>query len=264
MKKTVLILVFTLICLGLFAVQLNIPEEWVDIDEAGNKIYQIQNGEIITGFKVIGKGEPLLMVMGLGETMAGWSQTVLDIFARDYQLILLDNRGMGYSTDTEKPFTYAMLGEDVINLMNLIGLEKTNIFGWSMGSIISQYLVLNHGDRIDRAILNATAIDSTGTVNNFIELTGGDLPTEGTVKKQMDYADSWKADPEDLQKVENLVLLIHGSNDVIVPVENAITLAGYIPNSWLVIFKDNTHSVLFEEPVDFAYVCLDFLNHKRR
>lgn len=87
MKKTALILVFTLICLGLFAVKLNIPEDWVDVDAAGNKIYQIQNGEIVTGFKVIGEGEPLLMVMGLGETMAGWSQTVLDIFARDYQLI---------------------------------------------------------------------------------------------------------------------------------------------------------------------------------
>jgi pimeloyl-ACP methyl ester carboxylesterase len=264
MKKTALSFLLTLLCLGLFAVQMNIPEDWVALDEAGNKIYQIQNGEIVTGFKVIGEGEPLLMVMGLGETMDGWSQTVLDIFARDYQLILLDNRGMGYSTDTDKPFTYAMLGEDVINLMDLIGLKKTNIFGWSMGSIISQYLVLNHGNRIDRAILNATAIDSTGTVQNFINLTGGDLPTEGTVKKQLDYADSWKADPEDLKKVKNPVLLIHGSADVIVPVENAVRLAEYIPDAWLVRFKDNTHSVLFEEPVDFAYVCLDFLNHKRR
>ncbi len=264
MKKIILSLIVFLLVGSVFSVALNIPEEYIDIDASGNKIYQVQNGEIKTGFKVIGEGEPLLMVMGLGETMAGWPQTVLDMFARDYQLILLDNRGMGYTTDVDKPFTYAMLGEDVINLMNIIGLEKTNLFGWSMGSIVSQYLLLNHSDRIDRAILNATAIDSTGTVGNFVELTGGDLPESGTVKKQLDFADNWKASPEELEKVTNFVLLIHGSADAIVPSENSVILSEYLHNSWMVRFKDNSHSVMFEEPVDFAYVCLDFLKHKRR
>jgi len=264
MKKILLGLFVLLLAGTVFSVALNLPEKYVDTDASGNKIYQVQNGEIKTGFKVIGEGEPLLMVIGLGDVMADWPQTLLDMFARDYQLILLDNRGMGYSTDVDKPFTFTMLGEDVINLMDIIGLEKTNIFGWSMGSIISQYLLLNHSDRIDRAILNATAIDSTGTVANFVELTGGDLPESGTIKKQIDFADSWKASPEELEKVTNLVLLIHGSADAIVPSENSVILSEYLQNSWMVRFKDNSHSVIFEEPVDFAYVCLDFLKHKRR
>jgi len=264
MKKILWCLMFFLLVGSVFSVALNLPEEYIDIDASGNKIYQVQNGEIKTGFKVIGEGEPLLMLIGLGDKMDDWPQTVLDMFARDYQLILLDNRGMGYTTDVDEPFTYAMLGEDVINLMNIIGLDKTILIGWSMGSVISQYLLLNHSDRIDRAILNATAIDSTGTVENFLKISGGDLPESGTVKKQIDIADNWKASPEDLEKVTNLVLLIHGSADNIVPSENSVILSKYLQNSWMVRFKDNSHRVIFEEPVDFAYVCLDFLKHKRR
>jgi len=76
MKKFVLSLIVFLLVGSVLSVALNIPEEYIDIDASGNKIYQVQNGEIKTGFKVIGEGEPLLMVMGLGETMAGWPQTI--------------------------------------------------------------------------------------------------------------------------------------------------------------------------------------------
>jgi len=59
------------------------------------------------------------------------------------------------------------------------------------------------------------------------------------------------------------VLLIHGKSDNIIEPENALELAGVFDNCWLVFFEDNTHYLMYENPVDFAYVCLDFLRHKR-
>src|SRR6056297_1668067 len=211
MKKIVLWLTFVWIGVSLFGITL--PQQHVAFDAVGNKIYQVDTGEIKIGFKVIGQGEPLLLLMGLGGTMENWPQTIIDMLSFEYQLILMDNRGMGYSTDTDKPFTYEMLSQDVIALMDAIGLEKTHMLGYSMGTVFIQNIFLRHPHRIDRAILNATGIDTAQTLENLHKYANAQLPTEGPVKKQLDIVEDWQIEPEVFELIENEVLLIHGRAD---------------------------------------------------
>lgn len=264
MKRNLLmILILAFIAVFCFGVTLNIPEEHVAIDAAGNYVYQICAGEIEIGFKVIGKGEPLLLITGLGCEMIHWPQTILDMLSHEYQLILMDNRGMGYSSDVDRPYSYEVLSEDVISFMDAIGLKKADMLGYSMGSIIIQYIMLNHTERLGRAILNATSFDTTGCLANLQKNANAELPTSGPVKKQLDIVDFWQVDPSVFSFVDNLVLLIHGTADNILDISNSVVLADSFENSWLIRFKGDDHYLIFEDPVDFAYCCLTFLGHKR-
>lgn len=265
MKKNVLFaLILVFVVIFSFGIQLNIPAESVAIDAAGNKVYQIPVGDIVIGFKVIGEGEPLLLVTGLGCEMIHWPQTILDILSHDYQLILMDNRGMGFSGDViDQPYSYEMLSEDVVSFMDAIGLEKADMLGYSMGSIFIQYILLNHPERVGRAILNATSFDTTGCLADLRKNANAELPTEGPVKKQLDIVDDWQVDPADFSDIDHSVLFIHGTSDNILPVSNSVVLSSYFKNSWLIRFNGDDHYLIFEDPVDFAYCCLTFLGHKR-
>lgn len=261
MKKIILLLALLVISFSMFGIIL--PEEHVGYDEYGNKIFQVDTGEIKIGFKVIGEGEPLLLLMGLGGTMENWPQTIIDMLSYEYQVILMDNRGMGYSTDTDKPFTYEMLSEDVIAFMDAIQLEKAHMLGYSMGTVFIQYMFMHYPERIDRAILNATGIDTKQTLDNLHQYANAQLPTEGPVKKQLDIVVDWQVNPKVFESIKNEVLLIHGRADNILDPMDSLKLASVFENCWLVFFRGNTHYLIFENPVDFAYVCLDFLRHRR-
>ena len=261
MKQTIIFFVIVLISLSVFSMTL--PEEHIGYDSFGNRIYQVDTGEIKMGFKVIGEGEPLLLLMGLGGTMENWPQTIIDMLSYEYQVILMDNRGMGYSTDTDNPFTYEMLSEDVIAFMDAVQIEKAHMLGYSMGTIFIQYIFMHYPERIDRAILNASSIDTTYTLENLYIHANADLPTEGPVKKQLDMVVDWQVDPKVFESIKNEVLLIHGRADNILAPKDSLKLASFFENCWLVFFRGNTHYLIFENPVDFAYVCLDFLRHRR-
>src|SRR6056297_382561 len=185
MKKFVVVITILLVSLSVFSITLS--DEHIAFDSTGNKIYQVDIGEIKIGFKVIGEGEPLLLLMGLGGTMENWPQTIIDMLSYEYQVILMDNRGMGYSTDTDQPFTYEMLSEDVIAFMDAIHLEKAHMLGYSMGTVFIQYIFMYYPERINRAILNATGLDTSLTLENLHKFANAELPTAGPVKKQLDF-----------------------------------------------------------------------------
>lgn len=96
-----------------------------------NSIYQVHANGIDIGYKLIGKGEPLVMIMGLGGTMERWPREVTDALSTKYQMIIPDNRGMGYSTVNDTTFTTKLLADDIIALLDALGVRKANVLGYS-------------------------------------------------------------------------------------------------------------------------------------
>ena len=62
--------------------------EKIGLDKEGNAIYQINSNGIKIGYKLIGSGEPLVMIVGLGNTMDLWPKEAIDALSKEYQLIL--------------------------------------------------------------------------------------------------------------------------------------------------------------------------------
>src|SRR5207247_6912326 len=88
----------------------------------------------------IGGVRPLLVLNGFGATSADWDPSFIDRLASSNELILLNNRGIGGSTDDGQPFDIAKLADDAAHVIGALGFERTSIMGWSMGGFIAQTL----------------------------------------------------------------------------------------------------------------------------
>jgi pimeloyl-ACP methyl ester carboxylesterase len=107
-------------------------------------------------YRRIGNGRPLLVLNGFAATSADWDPLFIHGLASSNELILLDNRGIGSSTDDGKPFDIARLADDAAGVIETLGFERISMLGWSMGGFIAQTLALQHPDRVHKLVLLST------------------------------------------------------------------------------------------------------------
>jgi pimeloyl-ACP methyl ester carboxylesterase len=115
---------------------------------------QVDGAQI--AYRRIGHGRPLVVLNGFAATSADWDPSFIDGLASSNELILLDNRGIGRSTDNGQPFDIAKLADDAARVIEMLGIERVNVLGWSTGGFIAQTLALQHPGRINKLILLST------------------------------------------------------------------------------------------------------------
>ncbi|MGH3126446.1 MAG: alpha/beta fold hydrolase, partial [Gaiellaceae bacterium] len=101
-----------------------------------------------------GEGQPLVLVHGLGYARWGW-EPVADALAERFEVVLLDNRGIGESEAPAGPYTAAEMAEDVVRVLDEAGLERAHVVGTSLGGMIAQELALRT-ERVERLVLVCT------------------------------------------------------------------------------------------------------------
>jgi pimeloyl-ACP methyl ester carboxylesterase len=89
-----------------------------------------------------GRGEPLLMIMGLGASSAAWEPDLVQELAKSFRTITFDNRGTGQSDKPDKPYSIEMFANDAAAVLDGLKIPRAHIFGVSMGGMISQELAL--------------------------------------------------------------------------------------------------------------------------
>jgi pimeloyl-ACP methyl ester carboxylesterase len=107
-------------------------------------------------YRRIGNGRPLVVLNGFAATSADWDPSFIHRLASSNQLILVDNRGIGRSTDNGQPFDIAKLADDTARVIEALGIERVNVLRWSMGGFIAQTLALQQPARIHKVILLST------------------------------------------------------------------------------------------------------------
>ena len=108
-----------------------------------------------------GDGEPLLLIQGLGGNSAHWGEDFLAALERDFELILYDHRGVGRSGPLTGDITTADLAADALALLDAIDIERTHVFGFSMGGMVAQELALGAPERIATLTLSSTTAGGT-------------------------------------------------------------------------------------------------------
>jgi pimeloyl-ACP methyl ester carboxylesterase len=143
--------------------------------QEGFEIKKAKVDDIELAYYIRGHGEPLLMIMGFRGTMGVWDPQLLEILEKHYQLILFDNRGIGFSTDSEEDHTtIPQMANDTLGLIKSLGYDRVHVLGWSMGSMIAMQLAVTHPEVIDTLILCSASPgkqDVPRTTNAFNEMT---------------------------------------------------------------------------------------------
>jgi pimeloyl-ACP methyl ester carboxylesterase len=103
-----------------------------------------------------GAGEPLVLVHGLAYDRAGWGRFP-DLLAEHFRVVLIDNRGVGESDAPPGPYTVSEMAADVVGVLDELGIDRTNLFGVSLGGYIAQELTLTHPGRVEKLVLCSTA-----------------------------------------------------------------------------------------------------------
>lgn len=117
-------------------------------------------------YEIYGEGTPLLLISGLGSDSSSWLGVAKGL-SEYFQTIIFDNRGSGRSDKAPKGCSIGQMADDVVKLLDSLGIERAHIIGHSMGGYIAQELAIRHPERVNKLILEATALFSTKR-NNFL------------------------------------------------------------------------------------------------
>ena len=93
-------------------------------------------------YRRLGSGRTLLVLNGLAATGADWDPSFIDGLAAASELVLLDNRGIGASSDHGAPFDIRQLADDTARVIEALEFERASVLGWSLGGFIAQTLAL--------------------------------------------------------------------------------------------------------------------------
>jgi 3-oxoadipate enol-lactonase len=97
----------------------------------------------------------LMLSNSLGTDLHMWDAQV-PAFTQHFRLVRYDRRGHGRSGAPSGPYSIAMLGRDVLAVLDGLGIRKTNWCGLSMGGMVGMWLGTNAPDRVERLVLSNT------------------------------------------------------------------------------------------------------------
>lgn len=125
-----------------------------------NKMPKVKLNELDFYYEVEGKGPPLVLIAGLSADSSRWS-LVKPLLAKHFQVITVDNRGVGRTAVPADFYTIEEMGEDVIRLLQHLNLSKVHLLGHSMGGAIAQTIAHRYPQYLDRLIIS----------NSFVKIT---------------------------------------------------------------------------------------------
>jgi pimeloyl-ACP methyl ester carboxylesterase len=251
------------------------------------------------GYRSIGTGRPLVLVMGVSGTIDDWPPPFVDALARHHRVIVPDSDGIGRTTLGPAPLTIRRMGLDVASLIGALKLGRVDVLGWSMGGMIAQSLAADRPKLVRRLVLAATAPgDGKGTLpgpDGLKVLAGLNLTTATTalfpaaeqaagrryVRDITSYPDAsnqapaavtqaqlgatagWIAgqSPSGLhpERLKLPVLIGAGAQDFLLPPANDRHLAQVLPDAKLRVYADAGHGFLFQDSASWLRAVDAFL-----
>jgi pimeloyl-ACP methyl ester carboxylesterase len=113
----------------------------------------IDAGDVRLHAVIGGDGPPLLLIHGWPETWYAW-RMVMPTLAEDFEVIAVDQRGIGLSDKPEDGYDTGTLANDLVALMDELGHQRFALYGTDTGMPIAYALAADHPDRVERLIVS--------------------------------------------------------------------------------------------------------------
>jgi pimeloyl-ACP methyl ester carboxylesterase len=117
-------------------------------------------------YEVSGRGEPLIVLHGAYMNIPTMG-AIIPQLAQTHRVYALELQGHGRTTDIDRPITYPHLADDVAAFMAAVGLERADVFGYSMGAVVALQLAIRHPAKVNKLAAASVAYDVEGWQPEF-------------------------------------------------------------------------------------------------
>lgn len=241
--------------------------------------------------------ETLVFLNGLSQSTIAWS-FITPYFEKDYKIVLLDFIFQGQSDKTGEVRDFDQHANDLLNLMDLLGLNKPILVGLSYGSLVAQHYAVNFPERLNKLILISSFANKT-PFYKAIELSWENALKIGGYKHLLDVmlpyvlSDHYFENPlipieilknaktelidpialsklmaataqrndyrQELQRINTSTLVIHGELDLLFPIYMGKEIANNVKNAKFVVIHDAGHTLNLEATETVSKHILQFI-----
>jgi len=250
----------------------------------------------------LGRGEPLVLIMGLGCTSAMWFRLAPRL-AKRHRVILLDNRGVGH-TEVRRFVVHRVstMAADVAAVIDAAGEQSAHVLGLSMGGMIAQQVAIDFPSHVRSLTLMATNCggphavlaerhvwqllfskgksspeDDLAALRPYTYAAGtpaavvdedhlvrlADYPTLRGYQAQLYGLMGWSSYSK-LPRLSCPTLVLHGQEDRLIPPANAHILVERIAGATAIELEGASHWLHSDQPARTAEAVQDFIGQHRQ
>jgi pimeloyl-ACP methyl ester carboxylesterase len=112
-------------------------------------------------YEIRGSGEPLVLLPGGFMTVEAMGEIVPQL-AATRRVIGVELQGHGHTADIERPLHFELMADDIAALIRQLGLERTDIFGYSLGGGVGLQTAIRHPGFVRKLALASTPFKRDG------------------------------------------------------------------------------------------------------
>lgn len=212
-----------------------------------------------------GAGRPLVLLHGGVHTIGLTFGAIMPALATTHRVIAVELQGHGHTADIDREMTVPRFAEDVVALLDVLGIERADLFGFSLGGMTALETALRYPERVDRVVLASIRFRPDGYLDEIrdpaLHVESRRLPTPADFQEMVDAYTAVARHPEhfqdfmakctvaagyegwsedDLRGLAAPALLVVGDTDF-VRIEHAAQMHRLIPDARLAILPDCLH-----------------------
>lgn len=236
-------------------------------------------------------GVPLLLLHAWSESWGSFDRLINSL--PSFVLVAPDLRGHGGADKPENDYSLEDIVEDVLALLEALGITRAHVLGSSSGGYVAQQLALTHEQLVASLILVGAPLSLHGKPPFANEVDSlSDPISENWVRESLSWyrllhkvpasyierrvrdglampAAIWRASlrgfyeavpPTEAGTISSPTLILWGAHDQLVPRQHQKTLCERIPGARLKVYEETGHLVLWECPDRVAVDVRQFLH----
>ncbi|TQM09612.1 alpha/beta fold hydrolase [Pseudonocardia kunmingensis] len=213
-------------------------------------------------YEVHGQGRPLVLLHGGLHTIDLSFRDLIPLLRGSHRIIGVELQGHGRTADVEREPTYPAMADDVVALLDHLGLARADVLGFSLGGLVALEMAMRHPGRVDRLVAAATHFRPEG-YHDLSDPASVRMPTPAEFAEMRQEYERVAPDPghfdafaerlnvlvhghpgwsaEELGSIAAPVLLVIGDTDF-VRIEHAAEMLGLIPHAQLAVLPATRHT----------------------
>jgi 2-hydroxymuconate-semialdehyde hydrolase len=261
----------------------------------------VQVAGLATNVHDLGNGSPVVLIHGSGPGVSAWAnwRLVMPELARTRRVIAPDMAGFGFTE--RRPgarYDLACWVDQVVGLLDALGLEQADVVGNSFGGAIALALAIRRPERVRRLVLMGS-VGVSFPITAELDAVWGYEPSLQTMRGLLDifaydrtlvtdelaelryqasirpgfqesfasmfpaprqrWVDALASREQDIRALPHETLILHGRDDRVIPLATSTTLHQWIDRSQLHVFGRCGHWTQIEHAARFARLVGDFL-----